>query len=95
MWLLRRPGIRYTGSGDGQVAAPRYFEGHGWLVRSLVRLFPVMAAARRRKYLVLILVGVVFVYWVSSLFALFVVFVVVFVVSNGGGRGRRVQSLLR
>ena len=54
-----------------------------------------MAAARRRKYLVLILVGVVFVYWVSSLFALFVVFVVVFVVSNGGGRGRRVQSLLR
>ena len=50
--LLRRPSMRCTGSGDSQVAATRYFEGRGWLGRSLVCLFPVMPAARLRKCLV-------------------------------------------
>ena len=89
--LLRRPSICCTVSGDRQVAAPRYFEGHGWFGRSLIYSFPVMAAARLRKYLVFILVRVVFAY----LFLFFFLFSFSLFVSNGVARGRRVQSLLR
>ena len=70
--LLRRPSICCTVSGDRQVAAPRYFEGHGWFGLSLIYSFPVMAAARLRKYLVFILVRVVFAY--LFLFLLFIFF---------------------